>query len=1296
MEKETACHRLQISESNTRIQKNSEQVQEDQKEEEEQEEEEEEEISLNLVGIIAMAESILFNVAASLVTKLGSPAITEFQLFWSFHDDLDKLKQTILAMEAVLHDAEKQQSNSHAVKNWISRVKEAFYDVDDLIDEYTYETLRLQVMADGKRWTKEVRKVFSLPRQIEFRFQMSHKIKDIREKLKAIDDDKNQFHLSECMINTRDDELRKRRETSSFICDDDVVGRDGDKKAIIDYLLNTYPNVKENVAVIAIVGMGGLGKTALAQSVYNNEGIRKHFELTLWVCISDDFDVKVIVEKILESATKHKSEILQMDLLQSELRKNIDGKKYLLIMDDVWNEDYEKWVTLKRLLMGGASGSRILITTRHRRVAETFDTTSYYALGELDDKNAWLLFKKMAFGGEEPKKELVDIGKEIVVKLKGLPLAIRTIGRLLYAKKPEHHLWSTFKENELSRVLEQREETQFMLSILELSYNHLPSNLKQCFLYCALFPKDYDIQKDEVIRQWMAHGFVQSTGTIKPNDIGEDYFMELLSRSFFQDVTRNEMGIIIYCKMHDLIHDLACSIVEDEYVSMDVKDKLVTERTRHILILKEFGIKLESLKLLFKAKNLKTLIIDAVNEDCQKVVNLISTQFLCLRTLKVEFCYTNTSKVLPSSIGKLKHLRYLRICQRKLEFLPNSITKLYNLEILILDWCECLQELPRDAKNWMKLRYLSLDRNVNIKFLPDSIAALHNLETLILDGCQCLQELPRDAKNWKKLRYLSLVGNKNIKFLPDSIGALHNLETLILDGCQCLQELPREAKNWMKLRYLSLVRNENIKFLPDFIAALHNLETLILQDCSELRELPKDIKKCVNLKHLNLSGCTNLTHMPKGLGELTSLQTMNLFVLKKDIGCDLSELNRLDKLEGSLTIEGLEVCTFDVLEKSLPLKLGVQELELVWNYSEDQDMNIVLDNECKGGFKWLQPHSNLRTIDICGYPEVRLCDWLSSNTFVHLVSIRLSYCFKLQALPQFDQFPFLKYLTLQSLPNIEYIDNNEYPSSSMFFPSLEELSIVEMLNLKGWWKGETSLESSPNNASFPIAMSRLCKLEIDACPHLASFPWHALLKSLSLHAISSQLLNVVFERTANHCVEECFSTFVSFDKIDDLEFLPEGFFYHFTNLEDLEIKDCKNLQMSSALVQHPINSLVQHPINDVLWKEFRSLRLLYLEAIPKLEYLPNGMQHVTTLERISIISCPNLITLPEWIGDFTSLLDLMIMECPKLTSLPERIHHLPSLQDLHIRDCPKLKERYEREKGEDWPKISHIPYVSIR
>ncbi|XP_023538754.1 putative disease resistance protein RGA3 [Cucurbita pepo subsp. pepo] len=982
-----------------------------------------------------MAESILYNIAASLVTKLGSPALAEFQLLWGLEDELTKLKHTIEAMEAALLDAEEQQFKSHEKKNWISRVKAVFYNADDLIDEFAYETLRWQVIAESRRGVKEVREVLSMPHHIAFRFKMSHRIKDIREKLNAIDVDKTQFHCSKSVRDTRIDELRETRETYSIIHDDEVVGREDDKKAIMDLLLDTNIEAKENIATIAIVGMGGLGKTALAQSVYNDENTTEHFMMKLWVCISEQFDVNVIIQKIIESATGKKPEILQIELLQSELRKHIDGKKYLLIMDDVWNENYEKWVKLKTLLKDGAKGSRILITTRHQRVAETFDTILSYVLGQLDYQSAWLLFKKVAFRGEKSEKELansdlVKIGKEIVAKLKGLPLAIRIIGSLLYAKKPEHHLWLAFKDKEFSRVLEQREETQFMLSILELSYNPLEYSLKQCFTYCSLFSKDYIFQKDEMIKQWVTQGFVQSIGTIEPNDIGEDYFMELLSRSFFQDVKRNEMGDIVECKMHDLMHDLACSIMKNECVSMEVNDRVVIERTRHISIYRRFGIKLESLKLLFVAKNLRTLIIDAPSKDGKKVLKLIFTKFLRLRTLRLNLSIDLTVQVLPKSIGKLKHLRYLEICQIGLRLLPNSMNELYNLE------------------------------------------------TLILDGCILLEKLPRDAKNWRKLRYLSLA-SLNIEFLPNSID------------------------EW------------------------NNLETLVLQKCLMLKELPKDIKKCVKLKHLDLIGCKSLTHSPKGLGELTGLQTMNLFVLNKDVGCDLSELNRLSKLRGSLTIKGLEFCTIDDLEKhhfSLQQKSSIRKLKFVWNYSKDEAMNISNNDDYKGVLECLQPHLNVQKVHICGYQEVKLCDWLSSNVLVYLIDIKLLDCVKLESLPRFDQFPLLKRLGLQLLPCIEYIDNNNYPYSSTFLPSLEKLSIVNMPNLKGWWKGEISSESSPNSASFHTKVPCLCQFTIDNCPKLVSIPWHAPLKKLQISMVSLQLLDTVIEMTVSHCVEESSST----------------------------------------------------------------------------------------------------------------------------------------------------------------------------
>jgi hypothetical protein len=293
-------------------------------------------------------------------------------------------------------------------------------------------------------------------------------------------------------------------------------------------------SVKENVSILPIVGFGGLGKTTLAQLIFNNKEIEKHFELKMWVCVSNNFDVKIIVEKILESATNQKTKKLEMNTLVKELRKNIDEKKFLLVLDDVWNENINEWLKLKELLMGGARGSRILVTTRSEKVAKITHTTKPHLLRGLDEHTSWSLFKQTAFEkGQEPKNpSVVAIGKEIVNKCVGVPLAIRTMGSLLYLKNPETE-WLSFKNDVLSKM---SQEENNILPNLKLSYDHLPSHLKHCFAYCSLFPKDYKIDIPTLIKRWIAQGLVKSSDDQNQclEEVGHEYFMDLLGGHSFK------------------------------------------------------------------------------------------------------------------------------------------------------------------------------------------------------------------------------------------------------------------------------------------------------------------------------------------------------------------------------------------------------------------------------------------------------------------------------------------------------------------------------------------------------------------------------------------------------------------------------------------------------------------------------------------------------------------------------------------------------------------------------------------
>jgi hypothetical protein len=331
-----------------------------------------------------MAEGVLFSIAEGIVEGLTSEAVAKLGVPWGVKDELEKLKNVVSTLKAVLLDAEELQARSHEIKDWLENVNDAIYDADDLLDDFSTESLRREIMAHGKQ-AKKVRVLFSKSNQLLYALKMGHKIKEIREKLASYE--ANRRFSSEVHHGETRPKNRERDNTHSFVRAKEVIGREDDKKAVIEQLMES--NVEENVSILSIVGIGGLGKTTLAQLIFNDEKIKQHFQLKMWVCVSDIFHVKSIVEKILESATNTKQQTLEMNTLINYLGNAIDGKKYLLVLDDVWNEDHEKWLGLKKLLIGGERGNRILVTTRSEKVARIIHTNKPYFLRGLDEHASW-------------------------------------------------------------------------------------------------------------------------------------------------------------------------------------------------------------------------------------------------------------------------------------------------------------------------------------------------------------------------------------------------------------------------------------------------------------------------------------------------------------------------------------------------------------------------------------------------------------------------------------------------------------------------------------------------------------------------------------------------------------------------------------------------------------------------------------------------------------------------------------------------------------------------------------------
>ncbi|KAJ8899230.1 hypothetical protein K2173_012406 [Erythroxylum novogranatense] len=825
-----------------------------------------------------MAEAILYNIATEIIKILGSGALKQIGIWWGVNDELKKLENTVSTIQVVLLDAEHRQIEDFQIKDWLRKLQDVVYDADDLLDDFYTEAL-IRKVKSGNNITKQVRLFFSRSNRIVYGYKMGRKIKKIRERLDDIATESQKFHFVRGLV----PKILTRPQTHSFVSEGEVIGRDEDKNAILGLLLDS--NSSENVLIIPIVGMGGLGKTALAQFVYNDERVKNHFELKLWVCVSDPFEVELVIEKILKSLVPDwKLENLELEQLQSRLREGIDGKKYLLVLDDVWNDDLNKWLELKKLLMCGARGSRIIVTTRSETFARVTSRLDPHFLKGLSLEESWSLFTKIVFEGQEPKtysSDLLQIGKEIVRKCAGVPLAIKTIGRLLYFKNPDTE-WLPFLENEFSTISQNEND---ILPTLQFSYNNLPSHLKHCFAYCSLLPKDHELDVETLVQLWIAEGFVKSSNTSQCLEkLGLEYFKDLLWRSFFQEVVEYG-GHIVTCKMHDLMHDLAIRVAvagtESAISNRNVDN--VGEKTRHVSL--DFSIdgSWQVPSHFYNALSLRTFLLPRqwYFRDVKKVFpksewEIIFSKF---RRLRVFDLSGTLIEEVPDSIKELKHLRYLDFSYSRISVLPSSICRLQNLQVLKLRFCEKLKELPIGITKLLNLRRLDCLGCDSLTHMPRGIGKLTSLQTLTWFAVAENNSIEKKVGGLDELKWLNgLTGSLSIE----------RLHFLINPWLECEAANLKEKQH---LRYLSLCWDEN--------------------DVGNLSEAENDDVSLESLQpHPNIQGLSVMSYrglkFPAWLSSLTNLVFLRL--------CDCYNCKHLPKLSLMPSLKDLEIRRFPKLE----------------------------------------------------------------------------------------------------------------------------------------------------------------------------------------------------------------------------------------------------------------------------------------------------------------------------------------------------------------------------------------------
>ncbi|XP_077215827.1 putative disease resistance protein RGA3 [Tasmannia lanceolata] len=1114
-----------------------------------------------------MADLLLSPLVDTIVGKLIDSVIQEITLLWGVDEEVENLSSTLSAIQAVLQDAEEQQVSSNAVKVWLRKLKDVAYDADDVVDEFTTEVLRSKL--EGNIQTSNRKQVRSLcfscftSNPVKFRHEIGHKIKEIRDRLDKIGQDRHHFHLKQGDAGRRR-EIKRQSVTSSLINESNVFGRDNDKEKIVKLLLDesASSSSSKDISVIPIVGIGGLGKTTLAQFLYNDKQVGDHFPVRGWVCVSEEFDMCRITKAIMESVTKKRCDLNEFDPLQVSLKEELSGKRFLLVLDDVWHDNPNDWQRLQSPFSFGAKGSRIIVTTRSSTVARIMGTIPNYNLGCLDEDDSWSLFRGRAFIVEssDVSPNLVAIGKEIVKKCNGLPLAIEALGGLLRSNTDENK-WKNILESEMWEISKMSND---IIPILKFSYDHLPACLKQCFVYCSLFAKDYEFDKDTLIQLWIAEGFIQSEKRLE--DIGSDYFDDLTWRSFF----KYSRGLYGSCyKMHDLNHDLAQSVSGDEYFriknSIDSSNIAAKVRRASIWQCNEHSRIFESFH---ESERLRTFLLLPRYETLTKQV--AHDFFLKLRCLRVLDLSHSCVRDLPDSIGELKYLRYLDLSFTTIATLPESITSLYNLQTLKLGDCMLLVELPKNTSNLINLRHLAL-KGCKI-CTPPELGKLISLQTLTIfvvgkeSGCGI-----RELKNLTELR-----------------GTIHisNLENVI-DGKECKeanfkkkQHLDELTLGWSNnnpqdvaideevleglephtnLKTLKILSYGGVSF-PRWMMSgnLTNLNTVCLIECLNCQQLPP-LGQLPFLKKLEMDGMDGLKHIEgefiggsnkviKGFPSLEKLELVNMPNLEEWCGAR----------EGDIPCLGtLKISNYPKLQR-FPHLPSINNLEL----RNCNEMVLALV-PCLTSIKSLQIRSIKGLISL---PHGFL------QPLTVLEKLHVTGCNELVSWPKevgLHDLPSLQYLAIERCPKLESLGDDEEGLPI----TLRSLDISNSCD---------SLKCTPTRGLGKLSSLQHLTL-VTQCPFLPVEELPITLQSLEIFSCSN------------------------------LKSIAKGIFNNLTSLKILEIRNCPQLESLAGEEELP-TALTSLSISDCpnlksLSKGMRnnltSLEGLYIYDCPQLESLPN-------------------------------------------------------------------------------------------
>ncbi|XP_078156843.1 disease resistance protein RGA2-like [Carex rostrata] len=1196
--------------------------------------------------------------------------------------ELDSLSESRPQIETLIYAAESgrlQGADNPGLEKWLSKLRDAVEEADNVLDELEYQRLKEEADEGKGKSMKTIRK---------FVVRAAHQ-DDVLKRLRAVVKTFDKLVAGNStfvqVLSWLDGRIATEvrgdmgRETDSLFSENELFGREKEIQTVLHWLNNSD---KKIISVFSIVGVGGVGKTALLKEIFNLPGL--DFQIKMWVCVSTSFEEKAIIMKMLESLTTTKHEFVALDAAQRTLKKNISNKKFLLVLDDVWNDkESQRWNKVIPLLKYGSQGSKILLTTRMESVADTIanmvgETKMSLKLNGLEESDNLLLFEKYAFAGFDQIEyaRLQLIGNKIARKLRGIPLVVKAIGGMLNMRL-ENEYWSRVLED---GVLNLDKENDGILASIRLSYEHLPPELKPCFRYCSIFPQDHKFNREQLVDMWISIGLIPD-GEKRQEDVASEFFETLVQKSFF------EPNDSCY-SMHYLLHELAQILSKNECLRVVSNDPIqIPQSIRHLSL----GTNnIQVLKNLSELKYLRTLLLLCDIDDVE-LARVIDTALKGLKTIRWLKLSSTWLRDFPKCIGDLVHLRYLSITETKIPKLSPCVCSLYHLELLEFKRNDSDDHIywtmPDKISKLSKLKRLYLPVDY-ISTIP-RIGKLSSLQQLI--GYRVKGEVGYDINELEmmsELRELKITNLENVKSTKAASKAKLNSKQHLLHielmwgyGFENGGDKTENGGD----------RTESDKKIADCLQPHRNLTDLLLKGYRATNP-PYWLRPEIlpNLTEINLAHCSSLERLPP-FGQLLYLKSLILEDMGalKEIGLEFYGFSQSGNTFPAL--ETLELMHLIQLEewredtqseiwfprlkrlvvskcpslKEFPPIPALKELEL--NFIETTTFpRFKQKNEGSGTNQAPWSLSSL-LITRCS----KLTS-LSSGFFMHpeqlasLEKLEIRNCEELVRLPSegFRELISLKSLLIEQCgrhfllplllpknffpPSVQRVVLSSCGDLVVCLPQiLLDLSLISLLELMDC----ANLISLPT-ADVLQSLTSLRKLEIRNCERLKSLG--------GLEAIPS--LKVLLIRTCPMLATN--------SPLDLIEESP---------------RNRLSMALDKLYIDHADLLLVVPLRNLYLTKSLEISCSHSITLLPEQWLLQNG----ASLQSLGLFDSTlrSVETLPDSLQNLLSLRNLVLHNAYKLTRLPE----LPrSLEILDIDGCSEELAERLKEGGLDFDKIRHL------